>query len=45
LYGGGGAGTVFNPCYNNGGVGGRGAVRVIWPGTTRSYPSTCTGSP
>ena len=23
--------------------GGRGAVRIIWPGTTRSFPSTCTG--
>jgi hypothetical protein len=28
-----------------GGVGGSGAVRVIWPGNTRSFPSTCTGSP
>ena len=25
------------------GTGGRGAVRIIWPGTTRSFPSTCTG--
>lgn len=24
--------------------GGRGAVRIIWPGTTRSFPSTCTGN-
>ena len=23
--------------------GGRGAVRIIWPATTRSFPSTCTG--
>jgi hypothetical protein len=45
LYGGGGAGTVYNPCYNNGGTGGRGAVRIVWPGTARSYPSTCVGSP
>jgi hypothetical protein len=26
-----------------GGTGGCGAVRVIWPGSTRSFPSTCTG--
>lgn len=24
-------------------VGGGGAVRIIWPGTTRQFPSTCTG--
>jgi hypothetical protein len=24
--------------------GGRGAVRIIWPGTTRSFPSTNTGN-
>jgi hypothetical protein len=24
--------------------GGGGAVRVIWPGTTRSFPSTNTGN-
>ena len=24
--------------------GARGAVRIIWPGTTRSFPSTCTGN-
>ena len=45
LFGGGGAGTVYNPCFNAGGAGARGAVRIIWPGNTRSYPSTCTGSP
>jgi hypothetical protein len=22
-----------------------GAVRIIWPGNTRSFPSTCAGSP
>ena len=27
---------------NNGGVG---AIRIIWPGNTRSFPSTCAGSP
>jgi hypothetical protein len=26
-----------------GGAGGSGAVRIIYPGTTRSFPSTCTG--
>jgi hypothetical protein len=25
------------------GTGGVGAVRIIWPGTTRSFPSTNTG--
>jgi hypothetical protein len=25
---------------SNGSVG---AVRIIWPGTTRTFPSTCTG--
>ena len=24
--------------------GGKGAVRIIWPGNTRSFPSTCTGN-
>ena len=33
-YGGGGG---------SGNAGGVGAVRIIWPGTTRQYPSTCTG--
>lgn len=35
-YGGGGGG--------NGNCGGGGAVRIIWPGTTRSFPSTNTGN-
>jgi hypothetical protein len=30
---------------NNGGVGGSGAVRIVWPGSTRTFPSTCVGSP
>jgi len=34
LYGGGGAASAFS---------GRGAVRIIYPGTTRSFPSTNTG--
>jgi hypothetical protein len=35
--GGGGIGQNAN------GAGGVGAVRIIWPGTTRSFPSTNTG--
>jgi len=30
-----------SPTGQNGAVG---AVRIIWPGTTRSFPSTCTGN-
>ncbi len=44
-YGGGGGGTLDA---SNGvvrsGAGGVGAVRIIWPGTTRSFPSTNTGN-
>lgn len=39
-YGGGGAGGSQNGVGYSGGVG---AVRIIWPGTTRSFPSTNTG--
>ena len=35
--GGGGVGGCFRP-------GAGGAVRIIWPGNTRSFPSTCTGN-
>jgi hypothetical protein len=47
--GGGMAGIYCNcvPCCSYGGVGGAsggGAVRIIWPGTTRSFPSTNTGN-
>jgi hypothetical protein len=28
----------------SGGAGGFGGVRIIWPGTTRQYPSTGTNS-
>jgi hypothetical protein len=42
LYGGGGGGGRWN---NGVGANGRiGAVRIIWPGTTRSFPSTNTGN-
>jgi hypothetical protein len=36
---GGGGPTVGNQ------TGGSGAVRIIWPGNTRSFPSTCAGAP
>lgn len=35
--GGGGGGSTISS------RGGYGGVRIIWPGNTRSYPSTCTG--
>ena len=47
--GSGGCGGGFTPngaIYGGGSgryVGAKGAVRIIWPGTTRSFPSTCTG--
>lgn len=37
-YGGGGAGGSSS-------AGGAGAVRLVWPGATRQFPSTCVGSP
>lgn len=47
-YGGaGGGGWLYyccgSYCAYTGGPGGRGAVRIIYPGTTRQFPSTCTG--
>ena len=42
LYGGGGS---RNFVYGGFGQAGRGAVRIIWPGNTRQFPSTCVGSP
>ena len=41
-YGGGGGGTQTNSFLGTGGVG---AVRIVWPGNTRTFPSTCVGSP
>jgi hypothetical protein len=38
-YGGGGSGD------SSGISGGVGAVRIVWPGTTRTFPSTCVGAP
>lgn len=37
-----GGGQPASPCT---GRGAPGAVRVIWPGNTRSFPSTCAGAP
>jgi hypothetical protein len=42
LYGGGGGGNGNGTSL--GGFGGGGAVRIIWPGTTRQFPSTNTGN-
>jgi len=42
-YGGGGGSSGITNCSRVQGAGGVGAVRVIWPGNTRSFPSTCTG--
>ena len=38
--GGGGAGRTAYVC-GTGGAGSNGGVRIIWPGCSRSYPSTC----
>jgi chitodextrinase len=40
LYGGGGSGFLGGPSYG----GGDGAVRIIWPGTARQFPSTRTAN-
>lgn len=43
LYG--GAGALFcHPCDQKVGSGANGAVRIIWPGCARSFPSTRTGN-
>ena len=53
-YGGGGGAMASSACsffYNNytknatNGTGGSGAVRIVWPGNTRRFPTTCVGSP
>jgi hypothetical protein len=41
LYGGGGGQAVSG---SGGGTSVAGAVRIIWPGTTRTFPSTNTGN-
>jgi hypothetical protein len=40
VYGGGAGGQAGNGPANGAG----GAVRIIWPGTTRQFPSTNTGN-
>lgn len=42
--GGGGAGSDNGGSYGSGGSGAQGAVRIIYPGATRSFPSTNTGN-
>jgi hypothetical protein len=41
---GGGGGGAYSGNGPQGGAGGNGAVRIIWPGTTRQFPSTNTGN-
>jgi hypothetical protein len=47
LYGGGGATGLPNTTSNviPGTQGAGGAVRIIWPGTTRQFPSTDVSTP
>lgn len=42
-YGGGGGAWTTNAGTYLYGAGGKGAVRIIWPGCSRKFPSTCTG--
>lgn len=44
VVGSGGLGGSLGPNYYNGAPGAGGAVRIIWPGNTRSFPSTNTGN-
>jgi hypothetical protein len=44
-YGGGAGGTELPYPAGSGGNGASGAVRIVWPGQTRSFPSTSVGSP
>jgi len=44
-YGGGGGGACGYGSYPIGGNGGSGAVRVVWPGSSRTFPTTCVGTP
>jgi len=56
LFGGGGGGGYYVPCccccghytppvFGSGGSGGNGAVRIVWPGSSRTFPSTNVGTP
>jgi hypothetical protein len=40
----GGSNPIAIDEYYAGGAGAGGAVRIIWPGTSRSFPSTRTGN-
>jgi hypothetical protein len=42
-YGGGAGGSSSSGGYGSSGAGG--FVRIVWPGSTRQFPSTCVGSP
>lgn len=42
MFGGGGSGTTISGANMNGGSG---AVRIVWPGDTRQFPSTDVGTP
>jgi hypothetical protein len=44
--GSGGSGTSYGGAAHAGAglPASNGAVRIIWPGNTRSFPSTCTGN-
>ena len=42
--GGGGGGQAINGT-GWAGNGANGAVRIVWPGTTRQFPTTCVGAP
>ena len=50
-YGGGGGAAVTGGYYispyskGGGGNGAGGAIRIVWPGSSRQFPSTCVGSP
>ena len=45
LYGGGGGGHAYFPVLVSPPRSANGAVRIVWPGNTRTFPSTCVGSP
>ena len=42
-----GGGAASQSCVSSrsGGTGAAGAVRIVWPGSTRQFPSTCVGTP
>ena len=44
LYGGGAGAGNIGTCIPRG-TGAVGAVRIVWPGNTRKFPSTCVGTP